>query len=78
MVWHLLPRPARNELNVPKLKGSYVSAYCPKIHTVVPGEKKCMPVCDLPKYKSELNFLSKLTLSKEIKKYGQGEVTNLS
>ena len=37
-----------------------------------------MPVCDLPKYKSELNFLSKLTLSKEIKKYGQGEVTNLS
>ena len=37
-----------------------------------------MPVCDLPKYKSELNFLSKLTLSKEIKKYGQGEVTNIS
>ena len=49
-----------------------------KLAQKVQGEKKCMPVCDLPKYKSELNFLSKLTLSKEIKKYGQGEVTNLS
>jgi hypothetical protein len=48
-----------------------------KLAQKVQGEKKCMSVCDLPKYKSELNFLSKLTLSKEIKKYGQGEVTNL-
>ena len=42
----------------------------------VQGDKFCMPVCELPKYESELNFLSALVLSKEIKKYGQGKVTN--
>ena len=42
----------------------------------VQGKKTCIVPCNLPKYKSELNFLSKLTLSKEIKKYGQGKVTN--
>ena len=43
----------------------------------VQGDMTCSPICDLPKYESELNFLSKLTLSKEIKKYGQGIVTNI-
>ena len=38
----------------------------------VQGKKTCTVPCDLPKYKSELNFLSKLTLSKELKKYGDG------
>ena len=42
----------------------------------VQGDKSCMPVCELPKYESELNFLSALVLSKEIKKYGPGKVTN--
>ena len=32
----------------------------------------CKHICDLPKYRSVLNFLSKQTLSKELKVYGDG------
>ena len=44
-----------------------------KLAQQVQGDKRCLHPCDLPKYKSELNFLSKLVLSKELKKYGEGK-----
>ena len=35
-------------------------------------EKRCLPRCSRPIYKSYLNFLSKKVLSKELKVYGDG------